>query len=63
MEQYEKGKTIGELSGKESWPCYGCDAELANKTMDEVFVDGFFLEVLGGLFCTEQCRDSYIDSK
>lgn len=50
-----------EQQEEEKIYCYGCGKEL--KDDDECFIDGFFAELLGGVFCSQECRDDYIDSK
>lgn len=41
--------------------CYGCGKEL--KDNDSCFVDAFFVEWFGQVFCSEECRNDYIESK
>lgn len=53
MTQEEKQK--GEVY------CYGCGNHIPD--VDKCFIDLWFLDWFGVVFCSEQCRDNYINSK
>jgi hypothetical protein len=59
----ENNETIDQLLGGEPVNCYCCGASLNEKTPEEIFIDPWFLTVLAVVFCTQECRDAYIDSK
>jgi hypothetical protein len=61
--QKRKRWAQGELTEGIKINCYCCGKNLNDKTPEEIFIDPFFWNVLAVVFCTEQCRNDYVDSK
>jgi hypothetical protein len=62
MTQENGTETLGELMGEDA-VCWCCGADLKAKKPTEIFIDEFLFEWFAYLFCNQQCRDAYIDSK
>lgn len=60
----EENLTIAQLTGTdEKFNCQCCGLELNDKKPEEICIDSFLWRVFAYLFCSEKCRDSYVDSK
>ena len=55
-------ETIGEITHEKIY-CTSCGRDLSDDKVGDVFIDEMLFDWFRYIFCNQQCRDDYINSK